>query len=180
MHLRFRRLRQLWCLLQGRLRWDCLGFLAHKTFDHPMSREPAYASMLGDTLLSVLNETSHNSKNKETFQIEGLIQLKRISNSLKRCQNYLCLSHSKLSFPSQADVVPSPMKFFLRFCSKRCSKSIYFSREIIGNHGGWHPSFARNTNRFMGCICTWVYIVYMTLKPWSLLGQRSQAKFQIS
>ena len=48
------------------------------------------------------------------------------------------------------------------------------------NHGGWHPSFARNTNRFMGCICTWVYIVYMTLKPWSLLGQRSQAKFQIS
>jgi hypothetical protein len=29
----------------------------------------------------------------------------------------------------------------------------------------------------MGCICTWVY---MTLKPWSLLGQSSQAKFQIS
>ena len=100
--------RQRWCLLQGRLRWDCLGFLAHKTFDHPMSREPAYASMLGDTLLSVLNETSHNSKNKETFQIEGLIQLKRISNSLKRCQNYLCFSHSKLSFASQADGSPSP------------------------------------------------------------------------
>ena len=69
------------------------------------------ASMLGGTLLSVLNETSLNSKNKETFQIEGFIQLKRISNSLKRCQNYLCCSHSKLSFPSQADVVPSPMKF---------------------------------------------------------------------
>ena len=65
----------------------------------------------GYSLISVLNETSHSSKNKETFQIEGLIQLKRISNSHKRCQNYLCFSHSKLSFPSQADMVPSPMKF---------------------------------------------------------------------
>ena len=65
----------------------------------------------GYSFISVLNETSHSSKNKETFQIEGLIQLKRISNSLKRCQNYLRFSHSKLSFPSQADMVPSPMKF---------------------------------------------------------------------
>ena len=62
----------------------------------------------GYSLISVLNETSHNSKNKETFQIEGLIQLKRISNSLKRCQNYLRFSHSKLSFASQADGSPSP------------------------------------------------------------------------
>lgn len=135
------------------------------------------ASMLGDTLL-YQSSTRHRTiqKTKRPFKLKVWSS----SNA-----SLILSSAAKITYVFHIPSCLSLLKLiwfllpwsFLRFCSKRCSKSIYFSREIIGNHGGWHPSFARNTNRFMGCICTWVY---MTLKPWSLLGQRSKAKFQIS
>ena len=120
------------------------------------------ASMLGDALLyqsSTRHRTIQKTKRPFKLKVWSSSNASLILSSAAKITYVVhipsCLSLLKLKW----FLLPWS---FLRFCSKRSSKSIYFSREIIGNHGGWHPSFARNTNRFMGCICTWVY---MTLKP---------------